>query len=119
MSFTGKAIYAELYPNAWPPAYFDKVPDIFRRAAVFMFADPKHGNKYYILISSEVGGMTLVNMSNGARWSNVVIPYTHDGSGECTKQSVFEGFGEKKRFFHYIGQASNVVHVSFRNEDKR
>ncbi len=108
MSFTGNAIYAELYPSR-PSGGSDL--KLYKVGAVFLFDGYVTADKpeFFMLTRVHGDGLILACINDGNHWSDFSIPYANDNKDSCTTAELLKDFSPWQDRFKFVGMAKDVL----------
>ena len=107
MSFTGKATYAELYPNHLLSGVVEKT---YGQGAVFR----AHSGQYFLL--AQLGrGMFLILLASGNRWKDECVPTCKIRPNRCVASQILEYLDCDH--FEYVGASRIVLAINADEDD--
>ncbi len=110
MSFTGKATYAQLYPNRPSCDAGDVGGETYGQGAVLR----ARGGQYFLL--SQLGqGMSLIILASGNRWKDGYIPTCRTRPSRCTAIQILDYLDCSP--FEYVGPSRSVLAVNADEDD--
>ncbi len=107
MSFTGRATYAELYPNH---LLDNKNADAYGQGSVFR----ARGGQYFLLVQL-AHGISLIILQTGNRWKDAFIDEGEVFFRACTFSQIRAYLN--CNLLEYVGHSSVVLAINAVNED--